>query len=147
MMERMLGFPTYGLLFPRMKMLYFAIFCVGLLQGCSIFGPKTVEDCQKRDREQCFDCLVDINPEGYRVYQEQIQEKCYCGFECSEKCTDFCASATQEEPQNSCAECFQAVAEDPLSICLSDFLDECVEDEECLMFILALKECEGGEEN
>ena len=124
-------------------MLHFVIFYIALLQACFIFAPKTVENCQKRDREGCFDCMTEVNPEGYRAYQEYILESCYCGFECFDTCEDFCAS--QDTPDNSCGECFQAVSDDPLSICLSDFLDECVEDDDCMMFISSLNKCEADQ--
>ena len=111
------------------------------LQACFVFSPKTPEDCQQRSREGCFDCLADINPEGHRIYQEAIHDNCYCGFECSEHCDAYC-TLSDDIPADDCQSCFQRVSADPLSICLSDFLDECVEDDDCMMFILALKECE-----
>ena len=118
------------------------------LCGCSLFSEsaKTADTCLSLSRVDCFDCLVEINPKGYRQYQTSIVENCHCGFECIGECEAYCAESPELElePDEDCASCFNVVSQTPQSLCISDLLEQCEEEDDCLKFISDLQSCPSG---
>ena len=115
-----------------------------LFSGCSLFSEAKKDPCLYLQKEQCFDCLVEKNTEGYDLYHRSIVDNCYCGFECEVECENYCIEEPFE-PDASCSSCFDAVSQDSQSICISNFLNQCEEQEQCMELVLLLQEC--GTEN
>ena len=105
----------------------------------------TVEEtgCEDLPTQECFECFANENPTGYNAYVGVLINNCYCGTECSEACTDFCATGDGSvAPSAECDTCVGAVANDQNSACIADFSAACQADPECLSFANETSVCQ-----
>jgi|GEM_PF-5200814 len=92
--------------------------------------------------DECFQCFYDENPTGYMAYANAIIGNCYCGTECEESCTDFCASEDGSvQPSTECETCVGGVTQDQSSACVAGFQTECSGDPACVSFVNDVNTC------
>ena len=98
-------------------------------------------DCSEEPNfKECFECLSQEYPAGYNVYASSVIEYCYCGVECEDDCTDFCATGTAA-PSTTCESCVQTVSSIQTSQCITDLSNACLSDSDCVAFSTALGTC------
>ena len=99
--------------------------------------------CSDLPSQECFECFANENASGYTAYANAVIGSCYCGTECEEDCTDFCASSGDGsvQPSTECGTCFNTVTADQNSACIQDFSTACQADADCVSFANDVNTC------
>ena len=93
--------------------------------------------------DECANCFAQENATGYSAYATSLITYCYCGVECGESCTDFCASGGDGsvQPSADCNTCTGEVTASQDSQCITDFGAACQADANCMSFVNDINTC------
>ena len=93
--------------------------------------------------DECAQCLAQENMTGYSAYASSLITYCYCGAECGDSCTDFCATGGDGsvQPSAECNTCTSEVTGSQESQCITEFSAACQADADCMQFVNDLNTC------
>ena len=97
-------------------------------------------DCTQAG-QGCFECFAQADMAGYQAYVGALVENCLCNNECQAECTDACVDPQQMTTGSDCETCFNGVAGDQQSGCVSGFMSECQADNTCITFATNVQGC------
>lgn len=104
--------------------------------------PSASTDCTDAGTfQECAQCFAAENPAGAQAYDSIVIAECYCGTECGTDCADFCSTSDINALTAECDTCFQGVAQDRNSACISGFQTECSANADCVAFATDLQAC------
>ena len=103
-------------------------------------GGGNSTDCTQAG-EGCFECFAQADMAGYQAYIGALVQNCLCSNECQAECTDACADPQQMTPGSACETCFNGVAGNQQSGCVTGFMAECQANTSCSTFAMNIQGC------
>ena len=114
----------------------------GTDNNTDIGGDNTngASDCTQAG-EGCFECFAEADMAGYQAYVGALVENCLCNNECQADCTDACVDPQQMTAGSACETCFNGVAGNQQSGCVTGFMTQCQADNACITFATNVNGC------
>jgi hypothetical protein len=106
-------------------------------------GTGMTGDCfDEPTGQQCAECLVMENMEGYQAYVDALYDNCVCG-ECAMACQMECVNPEpfQQPLSPPCENCFNNATQDQNGPCIQGFQNDCGANPACIDFISDLQNC------
>jgi hypothetical protein len=98
-------------------------------------------NCFQLPGDQCFECLIALNPAGSQAYVQAFYDNCACTPFCQMACSMECSAPPTFDVSAPCSDCINEIANDPGTGCIDGFSEDCQSNPACINFLNDLQNC------